>query len=368
MEIIKFNGDPVTELQDGEIVNGLRRKTWIERYREAGEFTFVGEVNSGLRDILSIGSIVSHTETPEIMIVENHEISEEPDEDPELIITGRSFETYFNERIVGSNQSYPSSGGLTEYTLASDDSGEQVKDLIEDHILAANLVDDDDALSYVVVSTDLPNTYTQSARTIARGPLYSRVLELLEVDDLGIRSLRPHQFAPGGSAGDDIRVVIHDGNDLTDSVFLSYFTGAIEKADYLWSNKGLKNCAYVHGKWVDTLVDSSATGYDRRMMLVDASDLDEAYSSAPSGGTRTAIVTAMQVRGAQALAAQRTTALIKAEQCASVTRACYRRRFDIGDVVTVLGNFGEEAAMRISEYVEIEDEEGYNGYPTLAVI
>lgn len=45
----------------------------------------------------------------------------------------------------------------------------------------------------------------------------------------------------------------------------------------------------------------------------------------------------------------------------------YRRDYNIGDLVTLDGNFGQKAVMRVSEYAEVEDENGESGHPTLSI-
>ena len=150
----------------------------------------------------------------------------------------------------------------------------------------------------------------------------------------------------------------------------SYDTGEIVSADYLWSNKKLKNAAMISGKWVQTVVNPTDAGYARRMMYVDATDIDQAFTVAPSTSTSptlAAIVAAMQQRGREALAAQNNIALTKAEVTKQSTLAKYRVDFDVGDYIMVSGDYNEAAPMRVSEYVEIEDSTGESGYPTLTL-
>jgi hypothetical protein len=61
-------------------------------------------------------------------------------------------------------------------------------------------------------------------------------------------------------------------------------------------------------------------------------------------------------------------AIIKAEPTKESTLHKYREHYEVGDVVTVSGAYSEVTTMRISEYVEIEDENGESGYPTLAAV
>lgn len=368
VDIFKFhNPTSPTKLERGEVVNNLKSKLWVERYREAGEFKFVADAKSGVKELLSTGSLISHVDSTEVMIVENHEISDVRGKEPEIIITGRGFETYFDQRIVGSNKTFPTSTGVADYVLASDNTWDQVVVLIEEHVLASELLNDDNEIPYLEVLTTASGSGAVEERILKRGTLYSRVLELLDIDDLGIKIVRPGPWSPLGGGSVNIAVVIHKGEDRSDEVIFSYDTGEIESADYLWSIKKLKNAAMISGKWVETVVFGVETKFNRRMMHVDASDIDETYSEAPVNPDLADIVTAMQQRGVEALAAQKEIALTKAEVSKDATKAVYRTDFDVGDLITVSGDYNETSTMRIAEYVEVEDETGMSGYPTLTM-
>lgn len=368
MDIIRLhNPTSPTKMEQGELINDIRSKTWVERYREAGEFTFVGDASSGLRDTLPVGSFVTHVETEELMIVENHEINDEKDQEATITVTGRGYETELEQRIVGSNRVFPGSTGRPDVVLASAYTWLQAKTLIEMYTDVAQLLDDNDAIPYLSIINDVTGTGIQEARTLERKDVYASLLEILAVENLGIKVIRPGVTSPLGSASPNVAWVIHKGVDLSASVMFSNDTGEIESADYLWSNKKLKNTAYVSGKWVETLVTTPATGYDRRMMFVDASDLDQDLEVAPSGAALTAMIASMQQRGIQALAKQKEIALTKAEISKQATKAQYRKDFNVGDLITIHGNYNESSIMRITEYVEIEDETGFNAYPTLSI-
>lgn len=368
MDIFKFdNPTAPTKMESGIIVNNLTSKMWIERYREAGEFTFVGDASMNLKEQLPIGSFISHVDTAEVMIVENHEISDEEGKEPEIVITGRGFETEGEQRIVGINKNYPTVTAPSDYVLASGYTWAQAVTLISDHILAANLLDDNNAIPYVSVSHDVAGVGVTAARIVKLGDLYKRLLELLEIDNLGQKIVRPGPWSPLGGASPNLAWVIHKGVDRTSEIIFSYHTGEIERADYLWSNKKRKNAAIVTGRWVETIVTGTETEYARRWMPVDATDVDNSYSVAPVGGDLTAVLAAMHERGVEALAAQKDISLTKAEVSKSATNAKYRTDFNVGDLVTIDGNYNESSSMRVSEYVEIEDESGMRGYPTLTM-
>lgn len=369
MDVFVFkNPTAPLRMQQGNIINGLKSKMWVERYAAAGEFTFVGDVSSGIRDLLPIGAFVSHVDTAEIMVIENHEINDVKGAESEIIVSGRGFETLFESRIVGSNKAYPTSGAANEFALTAGYLGDQISNLILQHILVANVIDDNDALPYIQVQNQVAAGGESVDRSIKRGPLYDRVLELLGVQGLGVKVIRPGTWSPGGAGSTNSYVVIHAGVDRTDSIIISADTGEIESADYLWSNKAKKNAAMVVSRWVETRVVTADVEYDRRWMIVEATDVDQNFNDAPVGTDLDDIVAILQQRGIEALATQNDIALTKAEVSKNANKAAYRRDFDVGDYITVSGSYNESSIMQISEYVEIEDETGGSGYPTLTVI
>lgn len=366
MDIFRFvNPTAPTKMEEGEILNGIKRKLWIERYRTAGEFSLTAPANSGLMEKLPIGTFISHSDTTEIMMVENHEINDNKGEESDVIITGSGYETFLNNRIVGSNKAFPVSGVVADYPLSANYSWNQAVTLINNHVLASALIDDNNAIPYLSIIASVSGTSYSVARTIPRGSLYESVLDLIAVDNLGLKIIRPGDWSPLGGSDPNVVLVIHKGVDRTASVVLSYDAGEIESADYLWSNKKLKNSVLITGKWVETILNFAGVEYARRTMYIDASDIDESFTTAPSGADLVAVVAAMHQRGQEAIMSQKDLVLSKAEVSREVFKYKYRTDYDVGDLITVKGNYNEATSMRVTEYVEIEDETGESGYPTL---
>lgn len=368
LDLFKFTNetDP-TDLDQGEPVNGMRSVTWTERYRTPGDFIISGPLSSSLREQLPLGTLISHMATYEIMFVENHEIKED-DGEPQIFITGRSLESWLENRVAGSNQNWASPPAtIPNYTLAANYTHNQANRLIGDHIYPAYTVNASDDLAYIVPTTTVTDTSGESIeRVIKRGNVHQRLIELLEVDDLGIKTVRRSQF--GAHAGSAYSLfVIHSGSDKSSSVIFSTDTKDLKSVGYLWSLKNLKNAALITGRYVETVVLPSDTGLDKRWMFVDASDIDDSLTAVPTGGTLTSIRTQMQTRGREALKAQKVINLTNVEVSpASVYR--YRRDYNIGDIVSVDGNYGDIEKRRVIEYVEIEDENGESSHPTLATL
>lgn len=382
MDIIKFNNPTAAlRMQQGEILNGLSSIMWIERYRDAGEFKIEAPVSAGLRTKIPPGTFLSHLDTSELMVVENHEIKDDIGKDPIITVTGRSFETILSQRIVGSNLSaVPNVGSpLADYDVPTGTTWVQATNLINNHIGTAALYNDDNAFPYVVVSYSGSLTQTSQStvigRKLKRGDLYKAVIDIIEDDNLGIKIFRPGTDSPIGS-GPNTLIYFHSGVDRGNNVIFAYIAGEIVNADYLWSNKTLKNAALCSGKWMETVIYSAQYGaapagkeYTRRMMFVDCTDIDSYLTGPPStaGGMRQEFEQYMQDKGRAALRKQNEVALAKAEITKNATKHIYRKDYDVGDLVRVAGDFNEWTTMRVSEYVEMEDETGESGYPTLVV-
>jgi hypothetical protein len=372
LDIFRFtNPNSPTEIEQGELINGLKSKMWVERYSAAGEFKFtIAAGGSNIRSRLPIGSLVSHVDSTEIMMVENHEIVNNRGKEPEIVISGRGFLSFLDNRVVGSNVVLPRTKDDVDYILEPNYTWLQAAELIKRHIHTDMLVRTGDAIPNVVVVPFAPPNYSGEVeeRVIKRGGLYSKVLEILEVDGLGIKMMRPGPTSPLGSNTTEIALVIYKGVDRSDEVIFSYDGGEVESADYLWTYKRLKNAALVTGKFVEVVISPIASNLNRRMMFVDASDIDDHLIVPPSGEQYDRIVSRMTRRGRQALAAQKTVALAKVDTTEMMHLIPYREKFNLGDIIMVDGDYNQAEPMRVTEFVEIEDETGMRGYPTLSII
>jgi hypothetical protein len=364
MDFFKFN--PVTDptiLENGELINNLDRTLWVERYRDPGEFSFEGKVSAGLRDFLPKGTLISHVDTLEVMIVESHQISETQEDDPTIVVTGRSFPSHLENRAVGVNQARTSSTRTT-YEMGTDFVHDQIVILINDHI--STPVSSDDELENVLAETDLVSVgKPPAARPVEFGSLWERVLELLRYDDLGIKTIRRNTFGVGSDTYTTL--LIYRGIDRSKEVLFSWKSGDLEAAQYLFSNKNAYTSALVLGQYVVMMVDDPAkTKYDRRIMVVDGSDIDGYFGAMPVGVDLTNVEYGLTIRGYLAIVNQTDINIMQTDM-SKTAKYQYRRDFNIGDLISLDGNYGQLETFRIVEYAEVEDENGESGHPTLAV-
>jgi hypothetical protein len=373
MDIFKFlNPTNAMKMEQGQIVNDLKSKMWIERYGKEGEFTLTGEANSGLRDILPEGTFISHVDTDEIMIVENHEIDSTRDTEAEIKITGRSFETLLEQRVSEPPRAYPFVDGSQDYEIAADEPHQQIVTFIKKLITAGSVFYADDAIPYVTVYTWLPNGTIADELLIEHGETgLETAHKLLNGEGLDLRAYRPGPLSRTDAAipDDHTTLAVHSGTDRSATAVLSYDLGEIENAQYFFSQKPFKTMAVVQGKWVGVRVSlpGTYTGKDRRMLFVDGTGMDDLYNVAPTGAALTKIQTAMARRGLQVLNAQKEVNLVNVNVSKEGTHLTYRKDYHVGDIIMVNGEYNTSAPFRVSEYVEIEDENGVSGYPTLVV-
>lgn len=385
MDFIRFAGPEPTYPSEGYFIPGITSAMWIERYRNPGEFTIKGRVSSGLRENLPVGSLISHLDTDVPMIVENQQISDDNQAEPEVVITGRSFETILEQRLIGANMSWAGSvRALPVYTMATDYAWFQARDAIYDHIRAAELINDDselpnvevhlsDTLQYIAGDLEGAESLERSAQL---GSLHAAIIKLLEINNLGFGSTwRPwtdtYLFVIDKTT---MRLRIYLPTDRSGDVRFSHDYGDIQSAEYLWTNKLRKNVAIVKGRWMCYEVESplpgesAQEGYERRYTIVDGSDLDSQFSAAPTVGSpeALALTDAMFYRGKDALRSMTYKALAAASINPQSRRYLYRKDYWMGDYVTLDGDYDESKKVQVVEYVEIDDETGESGYPTFA--
>lgn len=361
MDLFKFTSDVGSPFRHGVALNGLDSVMWIERYREPGEFKITGLLSSGIRHELPLGTFISHTDTKTVMIVEDHNIKESLDQEATIEISGRSFETILENRIVGANLGYndPIPPGL-EYTLNAAPVAGQAMTLVNSHILAGQVADPGDEIPYVVVSNSIPAEGEQVSRVIKRQPVHKALLELLAIYDYGVKASR--------RADGSIEIAIHKGVNRASSVGFSWKYGELTNAEYLWTSRKDKNVAYVKGRYVEEFYYTpGADKMNRRVLLVEAADLDDYLDTTPTGSTLDAIRQKMYVRGQQALRQNNEINVAQAD-VADSTQYKYRIDYNIGDIVQIDANYGTDEVRRVVEFTEIEDENGESAHPSFETV
>lgn len=371
------------DLDSARLINDYTRATWVERFIDPSEFIVEAPLDSLIREEMPIGSLVSHIESDELCIVENHEIVIDQDSDitDHIVVSGRSFETFLENRIVGTNHVWPfDNAAVAPYAISGGYACTQARQVIADHIDAQVLIDDNDALPQTNVWLDpwVSLTYgvlAQPGETIfERNNVYDEAKKLLALDNLGMKTIRFRQGyylndgrdTPSRYEIEAPTICIYPGHDRTKLVTFSHTMGDIKNATYLYSDKLLKTSCYIFSRYFSVVTHFPGSGFDRRVMVLDATDIDQQYDAAPTGSTRTQIMTAMQTRGRAALAKQNAVAISNVELEDKDLTYIYRHDYNLGDYVSVHGDYQASTTRQVTEHVEIQDENGYSAYPTLS--
>lgn len=356
MELFKLDssynpGGSVSLNKDGDTF------VWSERYREAGDFMIVREDDITIMDLLPLGTLISHTDTLEVMIVESHEIEKDSKKKIKTTIKGRTFETFAEQR--------PTLG--TEYALYNALNESIVETLtgtpasVAVTLLSGRLVPgvatSDDAVPNLAVTSSMRVADTSMTRIIERGDIYARVLELLNISDAGIKVVRPN------GAQTTMNIVIHDGLDKTSTVTFTAGLEDLENGKYLWSLKNYRNYAQVDAhdyvrRYRHRDLGADATGLSRRILYVEASDIEGDFTPGTSSD-------AISARGQSALDEHKTVSLTQAKISESA-KPKFKIDYGIGDLVTVFGEFAAAERMRVTEHILTMDKLGIRGYPSLS--
>lgn len=383
MDVIRFGGPTPTEPSLGEFIHGQKSVMWVERYSDASECTITGPIGSDLKTQLPLGSIVSHMDSDVPMIITDHEIDADADTgEPEIVITGKGFETVTNQRLVSADRLYATgwiSNTIPHVVDLSPRLSWQYAALLIDRELETGEVNDsgngipnvevwypDDIYTRISAVGPTPTIINNGKAKFDN--VYKQVMDILGYDNLGLSATwRP--WVDGVTPKSTMRITITKGIDRSADVVFSHEMGDLGDANYLWSRQSKKTAVMVVGRWISAgSIGSGEAGLDRQWEIVDGSDIDDAFSEEPTGADLTAVVNRMWQRATIAIAGQRETALTQVKPDSISQRYTYRKDYDLGDFVWVEGDYDEARKMMVSEYVEIDDETGESGYPTFAPI
>lgn len=369
----------------GNIINGIDSILWVERYADAGEFTIVGTPTKTFMEDLAIGTLLSHSDTLSVMMVENHSIDETKDGDIKIEITGRTIDAItMGNRVIANNvlsstdalQKYDDLGLGIGVNYATDSyytnrpsSWGQIEQIVNRYLLASYSSAND--------SFPFPNFYIRSIPSMRtndpilyRYPLsapklstvYEVVINLLNATKSGIRIERPN------SSHSTLDFVIHQGVDLSSTVQFNWAAGDLENIRYLWTNKDYKNGVYVTSDSFGLRdVPAYTTGWDLNYVSVNVDDVSQYYTdpAALTATERSNLINIFYSAGKTELGKHKNGFFMDATVSKN-TRFQYGKDYNIGDIVYVTGNYGAETKMKITEFAQTMDSSGESGIPTLS--
>lgn len=411
-----------SNFQPKDLIENYESLIWSERYSALGDFEIKSSNISELVNALPRESCVCLRDSSVPMIIETHKLTKPLREKPSITIFGRSLESVLERR--GSVNSLPTNlprtpwnieaakesdaaylamrivlgdvartqGGVTVLPVttpvlsALDAIPELNLTLPADYLDVYNTPAWVTGTSYNVGDKVRHSGYIWSAQ-IQIGPgfanpaveptdgdptrwlnlspwtsyeikpqnLYATVNELINTNHRGMKAVRPLV------GGIKFNVEIYNGANLSEEQVIDAKFDQIDDATYLLSTQGSTNVGYVYDDGGSQIVLKNTapepSGLARRVLVLDSSGED--LGDAPSDARKN--------RGLIELYKYNATALFDG-QVAEQIAAGYNKDYFLGDILKLVGEYGLEQKVRVSEFIRTSDATGEKSYPTFEAV
>jgi len=377
-------------LRSVEVIDNFESLIWTERFNENGDFEMLIVSTNQTRSWLVEGVKCTVAGSYYVMTIETVEKTVDSDGRSMLKVSGYSLEAMLKDRVA----KHTLSNLTTEpYWVISDTPGGIMKTIFNAICIDGDL-DSGDIIPYI----------QEGELLVTPGSWYSLPDDLYWDDAVGIWEDGYAGYTPGGSGdtGDEITVSLKPGSvydafrsicqvygigfrlirngeeselyfevyegfdrtigqdDLPPVVFSIDMDNLSDSSEFN-SLSGSKNVAYVFSTNGYAVVyapgvDPAVAGFQRRVLMVDASDVDMA-AGAP-------LTDLLNQRGLAALGENKQVAAFDGE----ISKfGPYRYGIDyfLGDVITVENSDGVNTKMRVTEQILVHDTQGERSYPTL---
>lgn len=381
MDLYTLHG---TTYQTENVLEGFESLIWTERYQDPGDFKLTSTLVGETLQRLPLDSLVCIGDSMEVCIVEEHEITEDDEGLAKIVVKGRTFDSFLENRIALDNSSFynkidPSTGTITEQIHGW-------------HILASGF-NDADAAVYIVtrhlvnpILTDLdsnpdvtdivPNLIVHSLRSsnrqyysrfLERTDLHTQVMNIIKASGDGVKNVRP----TWGQT--TMQMIFYSGVDRSADqtangrIILDHGAGHLSNWSYFASSRNHKNAMYVYPKNSrgglirigPGSVDPSLTGRQKKSLMIDATEIT-ATSVAD-------IAPSMNARASSEMGKRKIISMYDFQVSPNIPYV-YGQDYNLGDIVTVSGPYGQRARMRVTEYIRTQDAEGSRGFPGLSLL
>jgi hypothetical protein len=335
---------------------------WTERSNKFGDFELRIYSTYHTRSLLVVDTYLAMNMSKYVMRIESFEDDVDADGRQILIVKGRSFEAVLFDRVAKDSLSTLTVSPKWSITLPPADVARKV---FHD-ICVTGILNVGDILPGISETSLLPGSNIVESPDpitvdIKPSTVYDVIANVCQTWELGFRFLR-----------DDSTGVMHfdiySGSDRTSGQ--SILTPIIfsPQLDNLQNTKELvtidkaKNVAYVFSPDGFEMVyafgvDPAIDGFDRRVLVVDASDITSTSTSDVPG--------ALTQRGKEQLAAAQTFQGFDGE-ISQKSQFTYGVDYNLNDLVEMRNVDGVTNQMRVTEQIFVNDAEGYRTYPTLS--
>lgn len=350
------------------LVDRYESMIWTERFAAYGDFEF--HVLSSLENRTRFlpGVRLAINESYRVMTIETVEDTTDDNGVKLLKLTGRSLEAILDDRVARGTL-----GNLTDtpkWTLTGLPAAIARK-MFHD-ICVTGILNAADVITGVHESSIFPaDTIAEPSDPITIEvdliTLYTALKNLCDMYGMGFRLVKNFDTS-------QLYFDVYMGSDRTTqqtslpAVIFSPDLGTLQNVTEISSIAVYKNCAYVFSKLGSLIVynldvDPATTGFERRVLLVNVSDLTD---NPDDPMTTDEINAYLQQKGLEALAQNRRLAGLDGE-INQYSPYVYGRDYNLGDLVEQRNTDGATNQLQVTEQIFISDKEGVRSYPTLTV-
>lgn len=346
------------------MIDRFESMIWTERFSAWGDFELHIFSTPEMRRLLPVGTRLAMSDSYRVMQVELVENSTDGEGREMLNISGRSLEAILDDRVA--RNTFANLTTAPKWVIANHTPA-YIARFIFNSICRDNTIFPDDEIPFLQTGSLFPVgtiPFPDDIITIELSlqSVYKAIKDICDAYDLGFRLVRNFDES-------ELYFDIYAGNDRTTlqntlaPVVFAPNLDNLTNISEVTSIGNYKNVAYVfhpNGAQVVTAdgVSVEVEGFDRRVMEIDASDID-----LPAGAE---LNTALQQRGRDELAKNRPIQAFDGE-LPSNSPYKYEVAYMLGDLIEMRNADGVTNQMRVTEQIFVSDAQGERSYPTLAI-
>lgn len=347
------------------VVDKFESLIWTERFADIGDFELRLHSTLENRNLFPTGTRIAINKSYRVMTVETVEDATDDEGRRILILKGRSLEQILDDRAARDNTNDLTTTPkwiLTGFPV-------DIAKLIFHNTCVLGHFSSSDIIPYInegpgVFPEDTIAEPTDSI-TVEIEPMsvYSAIKQLADLYGFGFRLIRNQDLS-------QLYFDVYMGSDRTTgqstlpAVIFSPDLDNLKNTRELTTIATYKNVAYViapHGTltvYPDDVEPSTATGFNRRVLWVNAEDITDA-----AGATLT---TKLTQRGKEELAKNRRMSAFDGE-ISQNSQYVYGVDLHLGDLIELRNTTGATNNMQVTEWIFVQDQEGERSYPTLSL-
>lgn len=347
------------------VIEGYNSFLWTERGSAWGDFQIDMPTSDQMRNLLSVGTFIASNQSTYIMKIETVTDAQDEDGTAMLTVVGRSLESILDDRAAITPAQINDIVNVPNWVI-TDTPGNVCRTMFK--TICVDLVNDPgDAIPFYTPGTILPSGTTGEPSeivtvTIPPQSVYAAIKQVCDTYSLGFRFVRNGETS-------QIYFEIYTGDDRTSeqtilpAVIFSQSMDNLANPKKLTSDAAYKTVACVIGKDQVRMVygvgqDTEATGFNRRVLVVQATDVGADSVDDVEG--------ALSQKGLAALAQAQKVYQFDGE-ISEYGVYKYGVDYKLGDLIEERDNTGFGNEMRVIEQIFASDVQGDRSYPTLSL-